>query len=87
MESKHINTEEYLKIPMGTQISLKLSDKLFDKAKQYSNENGYENLQELIRQLLREKLFSTSIASEKALAKYWKNSKEDKAWQHLQKKK
>lgn len=80
---------------MGTQISLKLSDKMFEAAKGFADEKGFDNLQDLIRETLREKLFEgenmgglyTYKASEKSLAKNWLSKKEDKAWQHLQKKK
>ena len=96
-ESKNINTNEYLFVRMGTQISLKLSDKMFDSAKNFAEEKGFDTLQDFIRETLREKLFEQSNdklkgiqtykASEKTLAKRWSTAKEAKAWNHLQKKK
>ena len=88
-----INTNMYIIIHMGTQISLKLSDKMFSAAEQYSELHGYENLQDFIRGVIREKLFEgeersglyTYLASEKSLARNWLTKEEDKAWAHLQK--
>jgi hypothetical protein len=79
---------------MSTQISLNLSNKMFEAAKKYTETKGFENLQHLIRETLRQKLFEgenvggiyTSKASEKSLSKNWSSKKEDKAWQHFQKK-
>ncbi|MCC7574867.1 ribbon-helix-helix domain-containing protein [Candidatus Woesearchaeota archaeon] len=96
-ETKNINTESYLFVLMGMQISLKLSDKMFNTAKNFSEEKGYDTLQDFIRETIREKLFEqnneklrgiqTYKASEKTLAKRWSTAKEAKAWSHLQKKK
>lgn len=80
---------------MSMQISLKLSDKMFEAANKYIDNKGFDNLQDFIRESLRQKLFEkenigglyTYKASEKSLAKNWSSKKEDKAWQHLQKKK
>ena len=79
---------------MGTQISLKLSDRTYASAKAYAEAHGFESLQNFIRELIREKLFeretevfggfSTYIASEESLARYWLSPEEDEAWAHLQ---
>ena len=89
-----LNTYSYVCIPMGTQISLKLSDKTHASAKAYAEAHGFDNLQNFIRELIRERLFeketeifggfSTYLASEESLARYWLSPEEDDAWAHLQ---
>ena len=79
---------------MGTQISLKLSDRIYASAKVYAETHGFNTLQNFIREIIRERLFeretevfggfSTYIASEESLARYWLSPEEDKAWAHLQ---
>lgn len=92
-KAKHLNTNTYNNVHMGTQISIKLSDKMVSKARKYANAYGYDTVQDFIRELLREKLFEkvggayTAMASEQALAKHWLSKKEDDAWAHLQEEK
>jgi len=78
----------------GTQISLKLSDRIYTSAKIYAKTHGFNTLQNFIRELIRERLFeretevlggfSTYVASEESLTRYWLSPEEDKAWAHLQ---
>ena len=92
---KNLNTHLYIYVFMGTQISLKLSDRIYSSAKVYVDIHGFDTLQDFIRELLRERLFegetevfggfSTYIASEESLARYWLSPEEDEAWAHLQK--
>ena len=80
---------------MGTQISLKLSDRTYASAKVYAETHGFDTLQNFIREIIRERLFerevdvfggfSTYMASEGSLARYWLSPEEDEAWAHLQK--
>ncbi len=94
-KQQHLNTNLYIIVHMGTQISLKISDKMFSTAQNYAKLHGYESLQDLIREVLREKLFEaetqnlnglyTYLASEKSLAHNWLTKEEDEAWAHFQK--
>ena len=83
-----LNTNKYVPVSMGTQISLKLSDKMLRKARQHSKKYGYDSLQDFIRETMRERLFgSPALASEEALARFWNTKEEEEAWAHLQKEK
>ena len=88
-----LNTYQYIFVPMGTQISLKLSDGIYRSAKIYAENHGFDTLQNLIRELIRERLYesetdvfggySTYMASEESLARNWLSPEEDEAWSHL----
>ena len=94
-DAKKINTNVYIYVPMGTQISIKLSDRMYTSAKLYAERHGFDSLQDMIRELIRLRVFeheeeffggiSTAMASESSLAKDWLSEEEEEAWKHLQK--
>jgi hypothetical protein len=91
----NLNTNPYVYVLMGTQISVKLPDHMFSSARVYAKAHGFNNLQDFVRELIRERIFereqeffgglSAYAASEKSLARNWLAPEEDEAWAHLQK--
>ncbi len=75
----------------GPEINLKLSERMYTAAKIYAEVHGFDSMQNFIKENLRARLFegetvegfSTYLASERTLARYWLSSEGDEAWSHL----